>query len=335
MIRIAMLSRWHVHAKDYIQEIGKYPNVEISAVWDESEDRGRTWAEELGVPFVENLYDLLSNPDIDGVIVNAPTTQHYEIISAALQRRKHVFTEKVLATDYHQCKQLLALAEEQEVKLVVSMPRLTQAPYVVAQRVVMDGLLGEVTQVRCRLAHDGTVARGGKKEGWLPPSFLDKQYSAGGALMDLGAHPIYVVNRLGGTVASVSARLPGIDSPRGESMAVVVVEYQSGVLGVIETSFRVAGNPFELQVYGTNGSLFASDQKVVIHHRRESDGHIETLHPTALEISLPSPLQQWIESIELGYPPFITKEDVLNLTLVNALAIQSERTGRRIVVEES
>jgi predicted dehydrogenase len=51
------------------------------------------------------------NPDIDGVIFNAPTTQHYEVIAAAFQRRK----QKVLALDYHQCKQLLALAEEREV----------------------------------------------------------------------------------------------------------------------------------------------------------------------------------------------------------------------------
>ena len=43
MIRVAMLSFWHVHAKDYARLAAEHPDTEIVAVWDEdqSEDLKR------------------------------------------------------------------------------------------------------------------------------------------------------------------------------------------------------------------------------------------------------------------------------------------------------
>lgn len=35
MVKVAMLSRWHVHANDYAREALEHNDVEITAVWDE------------------------------------------------------------------------------------------------------------------------------------------------------------------------------------------------------------------------------------------------------------------------------------------------------------
>ena len=35
MIRVAMLSFWHVHAKDYARQATEHPDTQIVAVWDE------------------------------------------------------------------------------------------------------------------------------------------------------------------------------------------------------------------------------------------------------------------------------------------------------------
>ncbi len=42
MIKVAMLSRWHVHADDYAKEAMENPNIEICVVWDEDAERGET-----------------------------------------------------------------------------------------------------------------------------------------------------------------------------------------------------------------------------------------------------------------------------------------------------
>ena len=63
MIRVAMLSFWHVHAKDYVEQAQADPATEIVAVWDETPERGRAEARTLNVPFYEKLDDILARAD--------------------------------------------------------------------------------------------------------------------------------------------------------------------------------------------------------------------------------------------------------------------------------
>jgi predicted dehydrogenase len=79
---VAVLSFWHVHAQDYASEAQEHPGAEVSAVWDEDRGRGRREASKRGVPFHEDLDELLSREDVDGVVVTTPTVAHREVIPA-------------------------------------------------------------------------------------------------------------------------------------------------------------------------------------------------------------------------------------------------------------
>ena len=125
MIRLALLSSWHVHARDYVQQASANPATTITAVWDETPERGRAQAHALGVPFYENLPELLAQAEVDGVMVTTPTTMHREVIIAAAQAGKHIFTEKVLAPTLRECTEIAAAVEQAGVVLVVSLPRLS------------------------------------------------------------------------------------------------------------------------------------------------------------------------------------------------------------------
>ena len=83
--------------KDYAGEAQAHPDVEIVAAWDEDPTRGAAGAADLGVPYHADLAELLARPDVDGVIVTTRTTAHRDVIIAAAEAGKHVFTEKVLA----------------------------------------------------------------------------------------------------------------------------------------------------------------------------------------------------------------------------------------------
>ena len=48
MIRVAMLSFWHVHGKDYAHLAEACPDTEIAAVWDENPERGQAEAAQCG-----------------------------------------------------------------------------------------------------------------------------------------------------------------------------------------------------------------------------------------------------------------------------------------------
>ena len=157
MIRLAMLSFWHVHAEDYVKQVQAHPVTEVVAAWDETPERGRTQAQILGVPFYEKLADLLAQAEIDGVIITAPTSLHHQVMIAAAQAGKHIFTEKVIAPTLREVDEILAVVEQAGVQFIVSLPRLYHGSTQAIQNILTQQFLGNVTQVRIRLSHNGAL----------------------------------------------------------------------------------------------------------------------------------------------------------------------------------
>jgi predicted dehydrogenase len=330
-MNVALLSKWHVHAVDYAREAQEHESITIKQVWDEDPKRGTDWALELGVPFEADLETVLSNPEIDAIIVSTPTNLHKKVIIAAANHGKHIFTEKVLAFNVEDVEEIFAAVEKNNVQLMLSLPRLTESFYLYAQTAVEQGLLGEITNIRCRVAHNGAVPTAETEKGWLPDHFFDQEACGGGALVDLGAHPIYLTNRLGGNVKSVSGKLSRMQNREVDDNAVVMVEYESGAIGLIETGFLSYGSPQQLQVYGTEGTLLIEDRQARI--KSKHLGTDEWVTPELPEAQ-PSAMQQWIASVEQGIAPSITKEDMFNLTLINQAAALSDEKERVVKVSE-
>ncbi|HEX7065917.1 MAG TPA: Gfo/Idh/MocA family oxidoreductase [Bacillales bacterium] len=332
MIRTALLSKWHVHADDYAGQAKENPNVSIEVVWDEDAERGEQWAEKLGVPFEKDLNAVLANPEIDAVIIDTPTNQHRDVILAAAQNQKHIFTEKVLAFTVEDCDEIFSAVEANGVELMVSLPRLTEFYYLYAQEVLDRGWLGELTSIRCRLAHNGAVPFEGHPNGWLPEHFFNKEQCGGGSLIDLGAHPIYLTNRLAGPAEAVTARLKNTKGYEVDDNAVVLVEYQSGALGTIETGFLSNQSPFQLELYGTEGTLLVEDEDI-----RLKSSHLEKqgwVKPEEFPEALPMPLEQWVEAILKKKQPSVKWRDARDLTLINEAAALSHQEKRRVQLDE-
>ncbi|MCJ7840966.1 Gfo/Idh/MocA family oxidoreductase [Lederbergia sp. NSJ-179] len=327
MIKVALLSRWHVHADDYARSAQKNPDLSIELIWDEEAERGENWAKELNVPFEADIDKVLSSPDIDAVIVSTPTNLHKEIIIAAANNKKHIFTEKVLAFTVEDCEEIYQAVEENNVKLMLSLPRLTENYYLYAQEALDSGKLGKLTAIRCRLAHNGGVGQNGAKTGWLPERFFNKEQAGGGALMDLGAHPIYLTNRLAGPAKAVQAQLQQSSEFEVDDNSAVLVQYESGAIGIIESGFISYGSPFQLELYGTEGVLLIEEGNVRIQSSQFAERGWQT---PELPDALPMPMQQWTSAILHGTTPSITKEDVLGLTAINEKAALSQEEGKRI-----
>lgn len=328
MMRVALLSKWHVHATDYLREATQHPGIQVVKVWDEDEDRGRTWAKDIDVPFEADLDAVLSDTNIDAVIVTTPTHLHKDVIIRAANHGKHIFTEKVLAFSEADVEEIFAVVDHAGVRLMLSLPRLTHRYYLYAQQVVDQGLLGRVNTVRCRLAHNGAIATQENPSGWLPQRFFDKEACGGGALIDLGAHPIYLANRLAGTPVSVSAVLGGVLGLTVDDHSAVIVQYESDAIGLLEAGFSSTGSPFVLEIHGTEGTLLIEDDH--IHLRLAGDSAWTT--PTNVPPADLMPMEQWVAWIEHGTEPTITRRDMRLLTRINEAASTSHTTGRRVTL---
>jgi len=325
MLNVAVLGAWHVHAQDYAAEVLNNQNLHLSCIWDENPERGEAFATRFDIPYEANLNNVLTDANIHTVIVTTSTAAHVEVISAAAASEKHIFTEKVLGITVQNCQDIFAAVDAHHVQLMVSLPRLVEPYYLFAEAALESGQLGQLTSIRCRMAHSGAIPSTDNPNGWLPEHFFDPLACGGGALIDLGAHPIYLTNRLAGAVTAVSARLQQTFKRGVDDNSAVIVEYVSGALGILETGFVSEGDGFVLELHGTGGSLIIHEDAT---HLRLK-GH-DWWSPPTLPKALPSPMQQWVSAILDGTTPTLTRDDFMQLTVINEAAAKSSRDGRRV-----
>ncbi len=326
-LRVAVLSQWHPHAKGYAKSLSSMPEVDITAVWDEDPKRGEAWAKQLKAPFEADLAVLLKRGDVDAVCVNAPTSMHPEIMIAAAKVGKHIFTEKVMALTVAECDKISAAVSDAGVKFCISFPFRTRVETLYAKKAVEEGLLGKLTFIRVRVAHDGGCG------GWLPEHFWDPATCGGGAMMDLGAHPMYLLRWLGGQPKRVVSAFSSLLGKPVEDNAVSVIEFENACLGVAETSFVSTRSPFSLELSGTEGSLLVGgpeEQSVRICSNKLDDKSWHT--PADIPAAGPNPLRLWVEALVKNGPiPFGT-EDGTQLTELMENAYIAAREKRQVEI---
>ncbi|NMB11186.1 MAG: Gfo/Idh/MocA family oxidoreductase [Firmicutes bacterium] len=327
MLRIAMLSSWHVHAPGYAREIQSRSDARITAVWDEDPARGRKWAADLGVPFEADLDAILGRSDVDGVVVNAPTNRHGEVMVAAAKAGKHIFTEKVMAITVKECQAISEAVKEAGVQFCISFPQRTWPITLLAKQVIDDGLLGDVTLLRVRNAHNGAIA------GWLPEHFYDPVACGGGAMMDLGAHPVYLARWLMGKPRRITSLFSSFTGHEVEDNAVALIEFANKGIAVVETGFVSHSSPFTLELHGSEGTFLVGgpERSVRLNSAKlNKNGTQGWIIPTRLPAALPMPMDQWIRGILEGTPIHFGLEEGIQLTELMEGAMHSYRSGKQV-----
>lgn len=326
MLNVAMISKWHVHAEGYAKELLSSGRVKITAVWDEIPSRGKEWATQLGAEFESDLSVLLNRTDVDAVAVNAPTNLHTEILLAAAKAGKHIFTEKVLTLTKKEAIEIKEAVNTSKVKFCISFPYRCLPPQLFAKKVAEENLLGEISLMRARNAHNGASA------GWLPDYFYDEQQCGGGAMIDLGAHPMYLSRWILGKPKSISSTFTSVTGKPVEDNAVSVIEFENKATAIVETGFVTSNSPFSIELYGTQGSLMISgpDSKLTFISNINNQEIHGWIAPTQLPQALPSPIHQWINGILDGAPIYFGIDDAVQLTELMEGAYISHREKRHV-----
>ena len=208
-MKIAVVGAWHVHTMEYSTAIQNNPKAELCCLWDDDQQRGKATAEKLGVPFQPDLEAIWNDPTIEGVSITTATYQHKEILLAAARAKKNIFTEKVLTFTNEDAQEVAQAIRESGVKFTISYPHKTWPTLKAAKALVDSGKLGKITYARVHNYHNGSVApMPDGSLGWLPPHFYDASQTGGGAMMDLGAHPMYTLNWLWESPRALSPSSP-------------------------------------------------------------------------------------------------------------------------------
>jgi predicted dehydrogenase len=329
--RIALLSFAHVHAHGYAQGVQRHPEAEIVCVWDDDPARGRPAAERYGVPFESDLASVLRRDDVDGVLVNAETSKHPEILLAAVEARKHLFTEKALTIKTTDADRIVQAVRSSGIKFMISLPSRSSPEVLFARRALDEGLLGQVTFMRARIAHSAALDRW-FKEGSL--WFGDASLAGGGSLFDLGCHTVDVMRWFLGEPESVVAQTTNLARAYDiDDQCVALIKFRGGALGVLDVSWVHRAGPNTKEIYGTEGFLgwgYPGQNPQLTSRRATREGLPGTLIPSDLPKALPSPLEQWLAALVRDEPMSITVEDGRNLTQLLEGIYTAAREGREV-----
>lgn len=106
------------------------------------------WKHNPNVATYSNVDDMLANADIEAVVCATPLNTHHLIGMKALQAGKHYFTEKTMAYNLEECKELIREANRRSLNLQVGHQRFYNPLYWDAYRMYKEGLMGNVYHVR-------------------------------------------------------------------------------------------------------------------------------------------------------------------------------------------
>ena len=303
MIRIALLGVWHVHFGGYARTLANDPRCEIKALWDPSPEAGEPAAREFGCPFAPDLDALLARADVDAVMVCTSTDLHKEVISKAARAGKHIFTEKVLCFTGADARATAAAVTESGVKFTISFPWRARSDFKWVKAAVDSGLIGNVSYFRMRNAHNGASS------GWLPASFYDPETCGGGAMMDLGAHGMYILDWLMGVPEKAASAFTHVCVDSVEDNAVTVFTFQNGAIGVSETGFVAEHDPFSLELVGDKGTILLGGflDKACYN---VGEGWVFPALPKAD----PEPIKAWVDALASGAEPPYGVDDAVRLS---------------------
>lgn len=295
MLQVAMLSKWHVHAPGYAKMLQENPDAKITCVWDEEPARGRAWAEELGVDFERCLDTLLARPDVDAVVCDAPTNLHPQVMIKAAQAGKHIYTEKVATLRAPDAQVLKKAVLDNGVTFTISFPARTEAPYLFAKKLADEGTLGDITMLRVRNGHNGATA------GWLPNYWYNPETTGGGAMMDLGCHPMYLARWILGEAEEISATFAYYTFRQVEDSAACTIRFKNQAIGVVESSLAAFCAPYILEMYGTKGTYIVSESGA-LWATEATDGKLVPVDIPDDCKGTPHPLAQFVDSCVNGAP---------------------------------
>ena len=243
----------------------------------------------------------LADSKVDAVYVATPVALHAPQTIAALRAGKHVLCEKPVAMNYVEASTMVHAAQESGRVLGVAYYRRTYPKVQRAKQLIEQGAIGQ--PVLAEANHHSELPAQGSFRSWL----IDPKLAGGGPLFDVASHRIDLFNYFFGTPRRVTAQLSNaVLKLDVEDNATVLIEYESGVRGIVDVRWHSKVTRDQFRIIGTEGEMDLnplSGPEFVFPGGRE-------LLPTHQNIHFPC-IQNFVEAVLDGAPLISSGESAI------------------------
>ncbi len=198
------------------------------------------------VKVVKSFAEIISDNEIELVIISTPNSTHFEYGKSALLAGKNVIIEKPFTLTSKEAEELIAIAGEKKLILSPFQNRRWDGDYLTVKKIIESNVLGELVEFRSHFDRFRNYIK--------PNSWKEESTAGSGLLYDIGPHLIDQSLRLFGNPISVYADLR---ATRRDSKIIDNFELKLnyGKLKVILNSGYLYHQPLvRFALFGTEGS---------------------------------------------------------------------------------
>jgi len=221
------------------------PNAELKMAADLREDRLAEIKKLYpNVITTTNYKDILNDDSIQAVVIATPVNLHYPLAKAGLLANKHVMVEKPITSNSDQAKELLKIAKERKLTLMVGHTFEYNPAVETVRKIVKSGELGNIYYV-----HSTRV-----NLGLLQPDI--------NVMWDLAPHDLSILRYiLDADPVKVSARGASFvnSSKKLDEVAYVIMKFPDGALATIHVSWLDPEKQRKMTIVGSKKMLVYDD----------------------------------------------------------------------------
>lgn len=259
-LRVGILGAGGIARKMHLPQLTKMRDVTVTWISGRQKGRLTTLAGMFNVPrWTQDYHEVLADPSVDAVIIALPHPLHVSVGLEALRAGKHILMQKPLSGDMTEADTFAAAVDASK-SIVMCLPHLSPEVYK-AREMVVHGEVGRPTGAHCRTSHGGPeIYYAEVREAFGETSgdlwFFDPKRAVVGALFDMGVYAATCLVAVLGSVRRVMGMTATLAKPTTlEDTASLLLEFENGALGTLETGWCDPARTWELRVHGTQGKI--------------------------------------------------------------------------------
>ncbi len=212
------MGSWH---GDLIQRIDE---LMVKGVYDINPQRGEL-AKEQGFLSYHSLEELLSDEEIDIVLVSTPNDLHKPIAIQAMRAGRHVVSEKPVTLSSADLEEMIQVSKETGRLFTVHQNRRWDEDFLTVKKIYDERLLGNVFRIESRV-HG---SRG------IPGDWRQEKEHGGGMVLDWGVHLLdQILMMVPGRLSRVYATLTNVTNTLVDDGFTAELTFENGIQALIE-----------------------------------------------------------------------------------------------------
>ena len=293
---------------------------QLVAVMSRTEARAASFARRHGAKrHYTRFEDLLNDGEVDAVYVATPPHVHAQQAIACARAGKHVLCEKPMALTLAECDEMIRVADECGVQLMVAYYRRLFPAVLRIKELIEGGRIGRPTKIRAETASCYTPPPDGSS-----PWRVDPATAGGGFLWDIGSHRIDLMTYLLGDVIEVAAFVDTVAfDVKVDDSASLILRFAGAAHGVGVFHWNVSHGGDEIEVGGTGGRVVCDLNRHVV--TLTADGGIETWTLSPPDIMHLAIVEDFVHAISEGRENCVSGREGRK---ANAILEAAERSSR-------